>query len=218
MYFRIDVKQATDIKSHKLIYNEKNDGIFIVEKYMEKIIDKSILAIEFGIHNISNSSVKKIRQPFVNEYTDIQTEAKYIIETQGSNLTTILEDEKVDADFTYSTNIYEVFQNFGIEAVRELLINEVYNVLEGVKNLDTRHISLLVDRMLFVGDINSIKINTMQKFFDVGPLALGSYESVITNLQQASIRGKIDTMKGISAAYMTAQIPDIGTGAVNVVI
>jgi len=204
--FRIDINNA--ISSNKQTKN------FIVEKHLEKFIENSVLNLQFGIKNITHSAISEIRQEFVSAYSEIMVDKKFVLETNGSNLNNVLQNKNVDTEFTYSNNIHEVYEHFGIEAVRELLLNEIYNVLEDVKKIDIRHISIIVDRMLFIGNINSIEVKTMQKYFDVGPLALGSHESVIKNIQHASITGEIDHLNGISSNYMVAQVPAIGAGSV----
>ena len=79
------------------------------------------------------------------------------IETEGSNLPTVLALEGVDHTRTSSNDIHETFHTLGIEAARELLVRELRSVHSSYGiYVNYRHISLLCEFMTKEGFLTSI--------------------------------------------------------------
>jgi DNA-directed RNA polymerase II subunit RPB1 len=103
--------------------------------------------------------VKDIIVPFIQElyvcgikgieacYYDQNTATKtWKIETKGSNLREVLNHPMTDHTKTYSSDMWEIFEVFGIEAVRSFLITEFNNIV----SVSKRHIIQLVNMMTFL--------------------------------------------------------------------
>ena len=73
-----------------------------------------------------------------------------MIQTEGTNLAGVLKIEGVDKIRTISNHIHEIEKIFGIEAAREMIINESKNVLkdQGL-DVDQRHLLALADLAMF---------------------------------------------------------------------
>ena len=71
---------------------------------------------------------------------------------------------KVDMNKLESNNMWDIYHMLGIEAVREFLIDEFIKVVSSDGTyIDTRHIELLVDVMVFSGNILSISRYGMKR-------------------------------------------------------
>jgi hypothetical protein len=129
--------------------------------------------------------------------------------TSGSNLYDILVMEEVDFQRTRSSNLIEVFEIFGIEAARTILIEEMYENLE--KNINIRHIELLADLMTYRGHLMQIDRHGINRSDDNGFIAKASFEEVTDIFVKAATFGEKDKMQGVSANITTAQLCPIGT-------
>src|SRR5207247_10670525 len=80
----------------------------------------------------------------------------YVIYTEGSNLSKILELPYVDAARTSTNSVQEIYEVLGIEAARNASVNEAYNTLqEQGLTVDIRHVMLGSDMMPNDGDVTA---------------------------------------------------------------
>ena len=78
------------------------------------------------------------------EITKMKEEVKvWAFDTDGTNILHVLNSPYVDIINTYSNDIHEMNKTFGIEAARELLIEQMEDLFEEYINI--RHIGLLCD-------------------------------------------------------------------------
>jgi DNA-directed RNA polymerase II subunit RPB1 len=136
---------------------------------------------------------------------------EWILETTGTNPREVLNIKGVNYKRTISTNIWEIYDIFGIEAVREYMITEFCSIMEGVNRV---HVELLVERMTFSGTLSSITRYTMRKD-DTGPLAKASFEECVGNFINASVYGDVEPMNGVSSAIICGKQSLIGTGMMS---
>ena len=137
---------------------------------------------------------------------------------EGTNLHEILTHPAVDATRTLSDHLTEVHEVLGIEAVRELILRELTNVISSSGNdpPSKRHMMLLADTMTAQGStLISIDRNGIKRS-DIGPLARCSFEESDKQLYQAAIFGECDDVDGVSANIMLGQVPPCGTGMIQV--
>src|SRR5439155_26685405 len=81
----------------------------------------------------------------------------YVIYTEGSNLSKILELPYVDAARTSTNSVQEIYEVLGTEAARNAIVNEAYNNLqEQGRTVDIRHIMLVSDMMTSYRDVKAI--------------------------------------------------------------
>lgn len=152
-----------------------------------------------------------IKKCYVSENVDT-------IETSGSDLENVLNDEIVDPYETFSNNIIETYQILGIEAARELLFKEIKNVIEyDGSYVDYRHISLLIDTMTYKGMLMSITRHGINRT-ESGVLMRCSFEETINIITDAAIHGECDNLKGITEHIIVGKHSKIGTGVVDILI
>ena len=138
-----------------------------------------------------------------------------MIDTTGSNLNEILGNDNIDPYRTISNNIVEIYETFGIEAVRNLLLQEILDVIEySGAYVNYRHVSLLADTMTNKGFLMSIDRFGINKS-DRGPLAKCSFEETPDILAKAALFGELDHINGVSSNIMMGQEVPIGTGCVD---
>ncbi len=142
---------------------------------------------------------------------------EYVIYTEGSNLSKLLELPYVDAGRTSTNSIQEIFEVLGIEAARNAIINEAYNTLqEQGLTVDIRHIMLVSDMMTNDGDVKAIGRHGISGRKS-SVLARAAFEITAHHLLRAAITGEVDYLDGVAENVIVGQPVTLGTGAVNLV-
>lgn len=147
----------------------------------------------------------------IEQLNYLQDNGNWLIQAIGSNLKQIMSLKFVDKQKTYSNNIWEMYETLGIEAVRELLINEFMGVISTDAYINVRHVKLLVDTMLFTGTITSISRYGMQRN-ESGPLTKSSFEESLEHFLNAGGFSEVESTNGVSASIMCGKPAYIGSG------
>jgi DNA-directed RNA polymerase II subunit RPB1 len=152
------------------------------------------------------------------EDVNIQKEGQeWMAITKGSNLYAAFNDDQLDFTRCRSSDIWEIYRVFGVEATRRFIIEEFYSVLAtSGASVGRRHIELLADSMTFQGKINSVNRYGIDRN-QIGPLAKASFEESVRNFLIAAVNGEKDTM-GVSASLMGGKLVKCGTGYCDVVL
>ncbi|UCC59177.1 MAG: DNA-directed RNA polymerase subunit A' [Candidatus Bathyarchaeum sp.] len=151
-----------------------------------------------------------IRRVLVTEET-----GEWVIRTDGSNLSAVLDIGGIDPTRTTTNNVHEIARTLGIEAARNSLIKEAMGVLEeqGL-DVDIRHVMLMADIMTATGDVRQIGRHGISgKKSSV--LARAAFEITVPNIIDAAIRGESDPLKGVTENVIVGQSIPIGTGLVD---
>ena len=142
-----------------------------------------------------------------------------IIYTDGTNIQEILAFDEVDVRNTFSNDINEIYKIFGIDAAKQLLINEITEILDNAGNyVNYRHISLLCDFMTNKGYLVSIDRFGINRDIELGPLAKCSFEETTEQIFKAAIFGEKDKLDGVSANIMMGQLIPSGTGDTKILL
>ena len=139
------------------------------------------------------------------------------MKTNGSNLLEVLGNDSVDASRTYTNDILEFHEIFGIEATRELLYQEIKKVFGGDK-VNPRHFQLLADIMCYRGVLMQIERHGLNRNPEIGPIAKASFEEVMNILTQAAVFGERENMKGVSSNILAGQFCKAGTNVFEILI
>lgn len=188
-------------KEDKVIVITKVGDVSELQKLKEKVLNLQV----GGIKGIKTALVRK-------------EEEAWVINTIGTNLYDILNIKEVDERKTYTNNIHEVANVFGIEAARNVIIREALKTMqEQALDIDVRYVMLVADIMTFGGDVSSIG-----RYGVAGAktsiLARAAFEETIKHLVRASIRNEIDNLQGIFENVMIGQIIPAGTGMIELVV
>ena len=181
-----------------------------------KTIETTILNLILkGIDKIQKASMSNVKSIVDFEDGEYIEKPQWVIDTTGSNLNEILGNDNIDPYRTISNNIVEIYETFGIEAVRNLLLQEILDVIEySGAYVNYRHVSLLADTMTNKGFLMSIDRFGINKS-DRGPLAKCSFEETPDILAKAALFGELDHINGVSSNIMMGQEVPIGTGCVD---
>ena len=124
----------------------------------------------------------------------------------------------IDSTRTFSNDIREVFDVLGIEAARQMIYNELVEVMEfSDVYINYHHLSLLCDRMTCNRDMVPIFRSGLLND-NVGPVAKATFEVHTEVLLDAARHGDFDHMRGVSANVMCGQYGYYGTSAFNLVL
>ncbi|MBW2987323.1 DNA-directed RNA polymerase subunit A'', partial [Candidatus Woesearchaeota archaeon] len=211
MLDKCSLKSATIAKAlQKALKNvnvrNKEDNIFIkLTKEGEEL--NKLYVMKEEAKNTFVGGVKGIRQVLPVKKGD-----EYVIMTAGSNLKKVLELDEVDSSLTKSNDIFETQKVLGLEAARQLIIEEAIKVLEdqGI-DINIRHIMIATDTMCATGEVKGIT-----RYGIVGEktsvLARASFETPIKHIVAASERGEVDRLSSVIENVMINQVIPVGTG------
>jgi DNA-directed RNA polymerase subunit A" len=146
-------------------------------------------------------------------YVVIQKEDRnYVIYTQGTNLPDILKVKGIETKKTKTNDIMETERVFGIEATRNLLVEETRETLkEAGLVVDSRHASLVADTMCADGKIKAIGRHGISGG-KASVLARASFEETVKHLLKAGAFGEEDKLKGVVENIIVGQVIALGTG------
>jgi DNA-directed RNA polymerase II subunit RPB1 len=184
-------------------------------RFME---DKLLDTVLTGVEGIGRVYLRELNRelaydPVVGGYAPLK---QYVLDVEGTNLLDLATLPDVDPLRSYSNDIHEILEVFGIEAARVALYEEFVEVFAS-EYINYRHLITLIDTMTYPGHILSVDRHGMSKG-DSGVLARSSFEQTSKNLFNAAITGEFDTMKGVSANIMFGQKPPCGTGFVDILV
>ena len=208
---KADLKGSEDELLNGL--SDQTDVLSIFKKVQEDILNNVIIKGIKGIRNIVMSE----KTTYIKENDEIVQKKPWVLETDGVNLLEIFNSPFVDFTKTYSNDILEVFNVLGVEAARNLLIEEITSVMSDASYINNRHIELLCDIMTNKGYLTAINRQGINRG-DTGPLAKCSFEDTTDQLIKAGIFGEKDKLNGVSSNIMMGQTIKAGTGMCNILL
>ncbi len=199
-------KCSNKIRSFKC-KKDKEDNILIFELKSKSSSLNKLYDAKEKIKDIYIKGVKNIKQVL-----PVKEANEYKIVTSGTNLLSVLKLDFVDETRTRSNDIYEMREILGIEAARQVIIDEVMKVIEqqGL-NVDIRHIMLVADTICVSGKIQGItRYGIVKEKLSV--LARASFETPLKHLFNASMMGEEDPLYSVIENIMINQYIPGGTG------
>jgi len=127
-------------------------------------------------------------------------------------LADVLALKEADPARVTTNDIFEISGVLGVEAARQVIINEVSRVIEAQGlNVDIRHVMLIADTMCFSGTLKGItRYGVVSEKASV--LARASFETPIKHIINASLVGEVDTLNSVVENVMLNQPVPVGTG------
>ena len=180
----------------------------------DKVLDTVLTGVD-GIGRVHIRSLKN--EMFYDEkiggYKQIE---QFVLDVEGTNLYDLLVFPGTDGSRTFSSDIHEVNDVFGIESARLSLYEEINEVFSSEK-VNYHHLAVLVDTMTFSGRIVPVSRFGMSKN-ETGVLAKASFEETSKIMFNAAVWAEKDSMRGVSANIMFGQKPPCGTGFVDILV
>lgn len=171
---------------------------------------EEVFKLKEKIKGVRVAGLKGIEQVLI-----VKKDGEFVMMTSGSNLKRVLKKSFVDETRTYSNDIYEIEKQFGIEATRKMIVNEIVNVVEeqGI-DVDDRHIMLVADTMTTSGELQGINRYGIVKEKQ-SVLARASFETPIKHLIGAGMHGEYDPLTSVVENVMINQPVPSGSGLIS---
>ena len=196
----VDNEELDDDDDEKDNGSADEDALLILQKLEFDIINKINIGGITGIKNVHIPDEPTKSNP------------EYILETSGTNLSTVLSLPDIDSTRTISNNVHENLVTLGIEAARNSIINELTDVITGARQyVNKHHIQLLADNMTRPGYFISVDRHGINKSNDNSIISRASFEKSPETLIEAAVFGMKDNMQGLSGAVIFGQPIKIGT-------
>jgi DNA-directed RNA polymerase II subunit RPB1 len=173
-----------------------------------------------GIDNINKVEIDEKRKVVYNQDGKQEIIEEYVLNTDGSNLYSILSNKYVDEVRTTTNDISEIHNLFGIEGTRSAIIREINDTIKAGASatINNRHYAILADLMTHRGVVMQIQSSGFGKSPNVGPLGRASFEVMDQVLITAGIFAKKDNMQGTSSNVIFAQGVKAGTNSFELCI
>jgi len=191
--------------------SDQSDIISSLKGITETFMNDNIIK---GLPNISNIVMSQDNISIMKD-NEIVNKKIWILESDGTNLLSILNCDYVNELKSYSNDVNEIYSLLGIEAAKNHLIGQMIEVFDEYINM--RHINLLCEVMTCRGLLVSIDRHGINSG-DTGPLAKCSFEDTTDQLIKAGIFGDRDKLKGVSSNIMMGQIIPAGTGMCDILL
>jgi len=197
-------------KQYKKKMSEGKDGITII------FDDVNLQTVRKNFLKLKKSKVNGLEG--ITDAILLKDDAGYYITTEGSNLKDVFELDFVDTNRTYTNDVMETAKVLGIEAARQLLVNELVKVYQdnGI-SIDARHLILLADVMCFEGTIKGTVrsgiVSTKQS-----PLARASFEQTEKVLFDAGFAGEEEKFNGIIENILAGLPINVGIGRIELIM
>jgi DNA-directed RNA polymerase beta' subunit len=206
-----DTEQIIHIRFNMISFNYN-----IILDFLKIILDDVILK---GIEGINKIDVKYEPKISFNPTTgDIINEKEYVVFTSGINFEKLKLIKGIDVIRTKCNDINTILINYGIEAARQVLMNELALVYTNSSaNINYNHLSVLVDQMCSTGDLISIDRHGMLKV-DNDPIAKASFEKTMDHFINAAIFNEKDNIKSLSSSIAIGRVIPGGTGCFDLLL
>ncbi len=221
-----------DFSSKKIEIKIDKEGIrqshITIKKVVDKLNDTGFSAREKGnsiIINAAEMDFKKIYQEKeklkktvisgikgISQILIVKKDRDYVVMTLGTNLKKILEMKEADPNKLTSNDLHEVTNVFGIEAARQLIIDEIQKVLntQGL-SIDKRHLKFIADAMTNTGEVKGVtRIGIIAQKSSI--LARATFETPIRQFVNSTIKGSRDNLVSVIENVILNQPVPIGTG------
>jgi len=192
---------------------ELQNATVTITDYTVQIKPKKAEQLKRMLTKIPGFQVKGV--PDIKRVLVTEERGEWVIRTDGSNLSKVLEVHGVDTSRTSTNNIHEIANTLGVEASRNALVNEAKGVLEDQGlDVDVRHVMLVADMMTTTGDVQQIGRHGISGK-KASVLARAAFEITVPNIVEAAVKGEIDPLAGVTENVIVGQSIPIGTGLVE---
>lgn len=203
---------SAKLSKFKLNFHVEDDKLVVVDKSAESV--KKLIKLRNKLTEVTLSGIAGISRAIINQDKD----GNLWIKTIGTNLEAILQLEEVDQVKTVSNDIIEVSKVLGVEAARNLIIEEVNNTLQNVGlTVDLRHLFLIADAMCIDGTVRGIGRYGLSGETE-SVFARAAFEIPLKHLVEASLYHETDEFKYVANNVMSNQVIPVGTGSVKLVV
>lgn len=197
-------------------FNMSSFNYNIITEFLRMVFDDITLK---GIDNIQGLDVSQERvMKFDKETGEAKADKEYVVFTSGINFEKMRLMKGIDFTRTRCNDIGTTLRLYGIEATRQILLNELTETYKAAgANINQNHLSLLVDQMCHLGEIVSIDRHGLSKI-DMDPIARASFEKTMDHFVNAAIFNEKDSMKSVSSRIAIGRVIPGGTGGFDLLL
>ncbi len=191
------IRKTTELKENNLIMSGTTTSSL---KDLMSIKELALNSIVYGIKGISDITILK------------EDSGEFVIITRGIALKQVMAMEEVDTYRLYSNSIADIFNQFGVEAARQVIINEIMEVVnsQGL-SINERHVLLIADIMTYTGESRGMtRFGIVADKLNV--LTRASFETPIKHIAKGSLIAEENELRSITENVMTNQLVYVGTG------
>lgn len=217
LIFRIRLNESlkSSSKNAAKLTLDQSDKIYMLKNFQDQMLNNIVIR---GIKKINKVNLRTIRNYYTEENGQYVKKDIWVLDTIGTNLMDVLSLDYIDNERTFSNDIVEVYKVLGIEAARQMIYNELVDVIEfDGTYINYHNFSVLIDRMTYTHKLISIFRHGINND-NIGPLAKASFEETPEMFLKAARHGEIDNMRGISANVMCGQEGYYGTSSFQVLL
>jgi DNA-directed RNA polymerase II subunit RPB1 len=205
-----DIRDMAE-KSSAVVEEQVMQERVLTQTEMNRLMASIVLG---GIEGLRDTSLREVKQTVIHPETQaLQIQNEWLIDTQGTSLLEVWALDAVDWARTISNDLYEIYDNLGIEAVAQILFQEIKNVLSD-SYVNDRHILAAVKTMCFRGYLMPMSRHGINRV-DTGVLMRVSFEESMEQLVNAAIFNETDHLQGVTETMMVGAQAPMGTGAVS---
>lgn len=192
----------------KILYKfdkKYNERIIISPEHISKIIILFNNEKDDYINNIPN--IENTYICGIENIIDVVKVKNNIVLIKGTNLKKILSSRFITYEKTKSNNIIDTYNVLGIEAARNILIEELVKII----NIKSQYIKILADCMTLKGiliPVNSKGNRIINKSF----LDNISYENLLYTLKKRIPYNVTNNINNITESIIVGKKPKLGTG------
>ncbi len=201
-YLDKKIRKSTEFEGKSLtISGEETDGL----KELMGMKELALNSIVFGIKGIRDVSILKDGDEF-------------IVITRGIALKQVMALEEVDKDRIYCNDVVEVYDNFGIEAARKVIIHEILEVVKSQGlSINERHVLLIADIMTVSGEPRGMtRYGVVAEKMNV--LTRASFETPLKHISSGAVMHESNRLTSITENVMTNQMVYVGTGIPKIAV
>lgn len=173
-----------------------------------------------GIENITKVSARQVKRVLHDRHTGklLDNQKEWVLETDGSNMLGVMPLAGIDGRRVVSNHPNEVASVLGVEAARQVLLNEMRSVISfyGLY-VNYRHLSLLCDFMTHLGTVRAISRHTLNKR-RTGALMRCTFEQPVDVLRDAALYSEVDRLNSVSQCIIMGKPMPHGTGMMGVML
>ena len=208
-----------DIPIIHIRFDVRNPDINLLKDFMDVFIDNFKLKGIENIDDIIDDTVQE--EPFIHfmqDTGDIVKKTENIIVSKGINLYDIRNIIGIDVNRSYTKDIMSVYENFGIEAVRNIIVIEMLDTfVKKQEQQNYQHVAIFADLMTNMGIVTQITHHGINKL-DTDILSRATFERPVDQLIQASIFGEKDSVKSVSSNVLVGKCFYGGTGSMEILL
>ncbi len=176
----------------------------------KKALYFNLQTIKGMLMDVIVQGIPSVQRAVINH--DDSDKGKLHLLVEGLGLQAVIGTPGVDGTGTTTNHIMELEEVLGIEAARELVMQEVEYIFGRYGlSIDSRHLKLLADVMSYRGQILGITRFGIAKMKE-SVLMLASFEKTADHLFDAAVHARKDDILGVSECIITGGTIPLGTG------